>query len=416
MTDDTFAISDGPWYQTVQCSGEERWYSGYDGHQTNTISRTSNIRFHHRTKARTGTRNHKIAFLKRTGQIVPPLPATCSVLKTEVEPGTCFGMSALPGQTKIVSTYEWVNQPASVGSIPMLTQSVYNKAYANLMTRYRGEMTRILSILAEMHETSEMMVSTVKQLESAWETRLGSVRKALKRLRSPTQIAKTAADMWLTWSFGIKPLIHDVQDMAETLAEIRLNRDRWTMVYGSAHEDTRSLSSGTASALPPSGMSAYASCSRSTVVDTYIKQKLGGIITPDSVQQANPLYTAGLTPDRVLPAVWEATPYSWLIDYFTNIGDLIDYSCTGVMVLQAPWSVTVQQTRQEDRYRITGKGGFASSATGTDCVTRQERFYWARGPSTLQVPGFTLKPPVKALQELNMLAVSVQKAVHFRVR
>lgn len=35
----------------------------------------------------------------------------------------------------------------------------------------------------------------------------------------------------------------------------------------------------------------------------------------------------GIMPSQFLPTVWELIPYSWLVDYFTNMGDIVAAAC-----------------------------------------------------------------------------------------
>lgn len=139
-----------------------------------------------------------------------------------------------------------------------------------------------------------------------------------------------ASNAWLTFSFGIKPLMYDVQNSANALAAY-LERDNYRQrYYGNASvrwQSAQSISRLYSVAGAP-GVSWYSSTNEK--YHSYQCEYNAGIVVPMRSGNVYGLNEAfGLTFGDIIPTIWEITPYSWAIDYFTTAGDFLEDTFVG---------------------------------------------------------------------------------------
>nr|UJQ85579.1 MAG: hypothetical protein 1 [Leviviridae sp.] len=190
------------------------------------------------------------------------------------------------------------------------------------------------TFLGELRESARMIRHPAEALAG----QLQKHADKLKRLRPKhpnKQWAKTVSDSWLEGCFGWAPLLSDISAIAESSLR-KFNEDRIKRLSGTG-EESSSLS-----------------------------QKLrrtGGIAAiyynygHEQTSERKVIYTAGLKTvvdrdnsglERVIagseigswrdlvPTAWELIPWSFLIDYFGNVGDVINVAC--VSLNNVAWS------------------------------------------------------------------------------
>jgi hypothetical protein len=134
------------------------------------------------------------------------------------------------------------------------------------------------------------------------------------------QAKRVAQETWLETQFHIKPLISDAKNAAEALSE-NLHRFRRTIepVRASARFDgvlnhvSTSTTIGSWFELVHRG---YDSHSYGCFITGAVK------IENAEARGFDPALW-GFTPSEFVPTIWELLPWSWLVDYFTNVGDVI---------------------------------------------------------------------------------------------
>lgn len=120
---------------------------------------------------------------------------------------------------------------------------------------------------------------------------------------------------------------------------------------------------------------------------------------------------SGFRPDRFVPTLYELLPWSWLVDYVSNLGTVIDSSCQAQhMVKFVVRSQKLENTRTVVTYGVPNStAGLVSfnSSEGTFAVRHQ---HFSRGGSVkLSTVPFMLEVPTKATQYANVLAVWATK-------
>jgi len=134
---------------------------------------------------------------------------------------------------------------------------------------------------------------------------------------------KIAADTWLEYSFGWKPLINDVQDAVKAIGRLGENSFRQKL-SAKGSDEVVNYDSGTNEYPIADQFVTWIKVS-SHIKTKYSCQIRGAVKVNSTVSQQtrnNELF--GFTWSQFIPTVWELLPWSFLADYFTNIGDILN--------------------------------------------------------------------------------------------
>lgn len=257
----------------------------------------------------------------------------------------------------------------SAEDVNRMTEVALINAYAKV-NQYR---VNSLEILATMDQT-------VSMLRRPFRGALELTRKMLtyrqKRLgKTANSVTKATADAWLEYRYGWKPLLIDADNICEMAAKGLSKKERRVA------RATQNLSFNTTSnftqALGPTWLKASGSCTQNNSVQVsagvffdVVNQK-----TSDQV-----LASFGLRP-RDIPSVgWELLPFSFVVDWFTNVGPFLQavVPAPGIHIL-GNWvtvkNVMSKQTTVRD-FTIIADGvwrpgtGTANSSVSTTSVKR----------------------------------------------
>lgn len=143
---------------------------------------------------------------------------------------------------------------------------------------------------------------------------------------------KQASDLWLEWNFGMSPLLGDTAKLVNTFRRVRdrldwLKRNRgkrvrvgYRMSYTDPFEEDVFLA-GIGATTGPSIVQFRSSVSGKLTASAWVRQNLPWL---DSWLG----FVRGVIGDggfnRPLSVIWEALPFSWLVDYFLPIGDFLE--------------------------------------------------------------------------------------------
>jgi hypothetical protein len=114
----------------------------------------------------------------------------------------------------------------------------------------------------------------------------------------------------------------------------------------------------------------------------------------------------GFSPEQFLPTAWELVPYSFLIDYFTNIGDII--AGWSSLLVPLKWAnKTTRKTNEVTRVAMSDKSLTANFQSGTPAIVVGRNTYVVRAKySGTTVPDFDLRVPSLGSQRwLNIAAL-----------
>jgi hypothetical protein len=191
--------------------------------------------------------------------------------------------------------------------------------YINAVNTWRGG-----NFLAEIKESTEQFLHPVHSIYNrTWEF-AGIVRGLRRFRRNPLVYGKALADAWLAFVFGIKPLIQDANDANAALVRlgsgVDANADRLKL-RGSSR-NTKILSVVTEQ-ITPTG---WAGDTWSSVITTKsdFKVRYKGMLVARPNGDAFYPVEFGVDLSDYLPAVWEGIPWSFFIDYFVNVQEMLD--------------------------------------------------------------------------------------------
>jgi hypothetical protein len=230
------------------------------------------------------------------------------------------------------------------------------------------------------------------------------------RRRIPKQKKrKVLGDTWLEYSFGMKPLIADIEAAKQKLRELPSEE----LIPISSYAEEPVVFTTTKSTVNVGAVSQD--------YITYIRGKVscrykGAIKTAIPFQGGYLSQTFGFDLSSFVPTLWEIIPYSFLVDYFTNIGDILTYH-SGVSSNVSWFNLT---TRVEN-VATTVPSGFRTISGPPAFWTRQMlsknagssgssySSFFRSGGSVLPIPEFRYSiPGASSTRWINMSALLLQ--------
>jgi hypothetical protein len=177
-----------------------------------------------------------------------------------------------------------------------------------------------LVTLGELGETIRLIRNPAKALWEGIFSYHADVKKRLRRRRRRSK-REIVQDTWLEYAFGWAPLVNDVKNGAEALAKLMTYRPEYQIVSAFATRKvprSETIGNGSFGSL-------YNRVLHQTAIEETTVRYKGSIMVNnhDAISRPN-LRLFGITWQDVVPAVWELIPYSFLVDYFLNIGNILD--------------------------------------------------------------------------------------------
>lgn len=306
-------------------------------------------------------------------------------------------------------------------------------ALAKLYKKIKQEQQHMnsLAIIAEFADVVRQFGAPAASLVDLTNRRLNRLeleRRGLKGTIAFKKIkwAKIVASTYLEWSFGLAPLIDDTAKAAEAMA-------RWQLESEGLHKLRKKVVSRASQVVTqltaaPATINATSTkfvCDYRSKIETEarIQYTVGLKATPTADFGSNDrlIQLLGFDHANWVPAIWEAVPWSWLIDYFTNVQQILDAAVTSTS--EVKWiskAVTYKTTREIYTSLNTGLTAKAYGPAFNDILddldspngqahagrSKVIRTTLTRTiPSSLGVPPLSLEIPVKPKQLANMVAV-----------
>lgn len=162
-------------------------------------------------------------------------------------------------------------------------------------------------------------------------------------------IAGKAGSAYLGWQFGWKPLIKDLTDLVTFAAAVEKRKQMFrNMVSKGGYRGKYSLNGGAGAG----GENTYdfiasmwpwckVRVTSTTVVKRWavchwVPNLPPGLMSDDSALTSYARKSVlALHKQQILSNVWEALPWSWLTDYFTNIGNVLEANDNSVAMLSS---------------------------------------------------------------------------------
>lgn len=241
-------------------------------------------------------------------------------------------------------------------STNMDISSAENHALISAYKKQREAYVRFsgLTFLGELRQSISMIKRPAAALQSGLLNYFGALKKRSKGLplRHPSR-KKVLSDTWLEYSFGWIPLISDIKSGAEAIAAWHVQNDGYyhhranvsgfgeTKALLVQYEDQR-INDPIFSNIR--GIVTWRSIGTGTV-RYRIRNNIKTAIPSSSAARLAQL--SGFSLKEFVPTAWELVPWSFLVDYFTNIGDVLEAFATPVNDI---YSITRTERRWVDSF------------------------------------------------------------------
>lgn len=191
--------------------------------------------------------------------------------------------------------------------------------------------------LGELIETIHMVRNPARALREGLDDYLYALKQRRRRATQSaaarnTILTQTLRETWLEHSFGWSPLLHDIDDGMKALADLTGPNSRAPAERVYAERDGIWASGTTDEQINIPGSVPPIWVHR-TAVRKYSVRYYGMVKTVPP--KSSPFRHFGVSLSDFAPTVWELVPWSFLVDYFANIGDIID--CATVQRADIAW-------------------------------------------------------------------------------
>lgn len=195
-----------------------------------------------------------------------------------------------------------------------------NLAISSFISKARSAQAAISggTVLGELRETLMMIRRPASALRTGVSAYLAQLRKFRRRFRYKWDFDKYAGGLWLEYQFGWKPLVRDIEDGVKALNREFLGKRKLVRVSASGKTESAVLS-------PPSLQNQGSISWHVNTVNllSCIVVYKGAVYCKVGNTSSASLENWGLSTKDFVPTVWELIPYSFIVDYFTNIGDIL---------------------------------------------------------------------------------------------
>lgn len=192
-----------------------------------------------------------------------------------------------------------------------------------------------LAELRELRQTVDGMATTTMKVLVALSDVKRSFKRTVRNVKDPAKLRKAlksaykdASNIWLTYSFGVSPMMSTIKDVSQSIGDYLVRYDSIDRLTGSATKAWTTpeyRSDQSVSAVQGAYLETYTSC-RHKLQYKYIA---GHRFSLTSANDYGAVDHFGLSPPNLIPAIWELTAFSWVVDYFTTVGAYLDDTFSG---------------------------------------------------------------------------------------
>jgi hypothetical protein len=305
---------------------------------------------------------------------------------------------------------------AKVEGYPFLMNTSPTFNQVSLITANNGALVRFYQHLASVNSKFKGLVfagelretlNAIRHPARALRNGVGSYLTFLKRggRKPPSQRLSFVRKTWLEYAFGWRPLISDIDKAIDAFYRSKSARAIFEMVSGDFADD-----------YVASSFDLFTVNGANYHIHFYNRQaqqahvKIRGITSSFGRGSLNS-HSYGFNPVEFVPTVWELIPYSFLVDYFTNIGDIIQ--SWSYRFIETNWtsrtirftsSTEVVDPKAASFDDIPGSipsfsGTIGPSKVEVSTVNRQRTY-------VLELPQFQLQCPGMDARWVNILALT----------
>jgi len=242
-----------------------------------------------------------------------------------------------------VSAADPAMDPDGVTRADNQARSRYYQALAGVESTFKGQV-----FTGELPEVLRAIRNPAQALRNGLSGYLDYIKRYGQR-KPKRDRPKFVRDTWLEYAFGWRPLISDLEEGIVTFYRSKWPKPIFQMVHGRGKD--MHVEEGSPGYLNL-GYGFHLEWKHNYVWEHGVHYY--GIYRSTGNGRTSP-GSYGFSPWEFVPTLWELIPYSFLVDYFTNIGDIV--SSWSYRFLNADW---------------TARGGMSQVTS----LTTSERFYY----------------------------------------
>lgn len=279
-----------------------------------------------------------------------------------------------------------------------------------------GEFRETLSMLRRPAASALTLCKRLRSIERTFIQRRRAIEKWYASLEITTAAQRRSANRaynqrlaallklwgqeWLKFRFGVLPLISDVTSAQERLVRLNLERKHKYVAYNMS--ETKDMFK------PIAGSQGLFGWSWQEMVQTSARASGSGGVMVQALHSNSIGDPAnwGLQLSNFVPTLYELVPWTWLVDYFTNVNEILNAKCVESGRLVYSWAgleLSYVRTSYATNITYTGLGPQACQVGSAVC-TRREVSRWVPTPDDDLIFGYRLEFPSK-MQLLNIAAL-----------
>lgn len=251
-----------------------------------------------------GSRNTNYRSFRKTHGYLPTLGALDTYIRYDGVPvlqRQWATVGAGSGNPRLVVKYEReIRSVISITTPPSVPSSLVDEAWSRVRQKVLAQDFNAPVFIAEGGKTVQHLAHTATRLFKAMRAfRKGQFRQMAKALGISVEGAPRA---WLEYKYGWMPLLLDIHGSAKTLAEHSFRRDlrvfKSRISRASTYQGTNPVVHGT--------------LTHTAMAWVTVRTRFPNIVTANQLGLLNPATIA-----------WEVIPFSFVADWFVNIGDFL---------------------------------------------------------------------------------------------
>lgn len=330
----------------------------------------------------------------------------------DFQPGLAYWDRTHPTNPASKLRYEvdgcYVTAAQQLANFPLAETTANNTALTRYYDRINGVNTAFKGMVfaGELRESLNLIKSPARALRRGLSKYLDDIKRYGPRVARARRLS-FVRDTWLEYSLGFRPIVADIDNAIAAFYKSDSVKSIFEMVKGSGrHQVIREQ----AATVPTFGSLSW---------DRRVLRWEECFIQYYGIQHSygngvSNAHVYGFRPSEFLPTLWELIPYSFLVDYFFNIGNIV--SSWSYRFIGNGWTAKlIRKTHHTEVsgsprsfYTVDGSGNIYTGG-GSPCRFVTETTSFTRTPSVSPgIPSLEFQIPGMGTKWVNILALSKQ--------